>query len=150
MRLAAQNATRIDASQPHVFLSFERKGEGKFAYETESRNLIWLRFNNNSKWAVRICVQSLLPLAQNFQTPSGLTEVALSNGIEASLCYGGQTHISRKITVTTTTGKTAKKRPKIKEVKETCPLNYYEGADFGKNAWVRSGTSVVFSVPADA
>jgi len=50
-----RGTTHIKTNKPHVFISFERQGKIAPLFEGESDSRIWLRFNNNSKWAISIC-----------------------------------------------------------------------------------------------
>lgn len=146
IEIGAQDATRIDVRKPHIYLSFERKGERKPVSVTESSNNIWLRFNNNSKWLVKVCVHSLFPVRHNTKTLDGRTLLTLQNGSEVRLCYGVETYFSYKSTVSKTLGKNRLRGTKDKQ---DCPLNFYNDGNYGGEAWVPSGNSVVFSVPAE-
>lgn len=50
---------RIVKDQPSVYLSFEREGKREPLEEGESEKGIWLRFRNNSKWQVGVCIFSV-------------------------------------------------------------------------------------------
>ncbi|MDQ3649591.1 MAG: hypothetical protein M3458_04780 [Acidobacteriota bacterium] len=50
---------RLVKNQPSVYLSFEREGKREPLEEGESGQGIWLRFRNNSKWQVGVCIFSV-------------------------------------------------------------------------------------------
>jgi hypothetical protein len=50
---------RAVKNQPSVYLSFEREGKREPLEEGESAKGIWLRFRNNSKWQVGVCIFSV-------------------------------------------------------------------------------------------
>ena len=49
----------LSKDKPTVYVSFERAGERKAVYAMESNQGIWLRLNNNTRWAINFSQESL-------------------------------------------------------------------------------------------
>jgi hypothetical protein len=47
---------RLVNDRPHVYVSFEREGYRRPLRTGEGKKGIWLRFHNNSKWRVGVCM----------------------------------------------------------------------------------------------
>jgi hypothetical protein len=47
---------RLDKEKPNVYISLERQGAWKPLKKFESKERVWLRLNNNSKWSVATCM----------------------------------------------------------------------------------------------
>lgn len=47
---------RLVKDRPNVYVSFEREGKRKPLRTGDSNNGVWLRFHNNSKWKVGVCM----------------------------------------------------------------------------------------------
>lgn len=47
---------RLVKNRPSVYVSFEREGKREPLHTGESNKGVWLRFHNNSKWQVGVCM----------------------------------------------------------------------------------------------
>jgi len=52
----ATKDVRIVKNRPNVFISFEKAGKRKPLRTGDSNDGVWLRFHNNSKWHVGVCM----------------------------------------------------------------------------------------------
>ena len=52
---ASNGDVRLSKDKPTVYITFERAGERKPLYASESNQGVWLRLHNNSRWAINFC-----------------------------------------------------------------------------------------------
>ena len=53
---ASSKDVRLVKDRPNVYVSFEREGKRKPFKTGDSNKGVWLRFHNNSKWKVGVCM----------------------------------------------------------------------------------------------
>jgi hypothetical protein len=55
-RETSSKDVRLIKNQPNVYISFEREGNREPLHTGDSNKGVWLRFHNNSKWQVGVCM----------------------------------------------------------------------------------------------
>lgn len=130
-RVARQGAdVRLVKDKPSVYITFERFGEREPLKPSESREGIWLRFHNNTKWPISF---------RAFGVPKELGEVGMYYEIEEL----PQAPLERG----SSSGSSAEKKEDIKR-KSDLPIGYDPGDSFSVIS-IESGDSISFSVPSE-
>jgi hypothetical protein len=144
--LYGQDATRKDQTKPHIYISVESKTEDK----------ILLRFINNSKWAVKVCLQAFTPTVpanvKKFELLNGETKFAFVNEKKVRLCYGVESYKRYQTILSNNKNSVARKKENTQTSKtENCKSSvcgFYEDGNYGGEGWVASESSILFELPA--
>jgi hypothetical protein len=128
-RVARKGAdVRLVKGKPSVYITFERFGEREPLEPGESREGIWLRFHNNTKWPISF---------RAFGVPRELGEVGMYYEIEEL----PQSPLERGSHSSTEAKEEIKRKSEI-------PIGYLPGDSFDVIS-IESGDSILFSVPSD-
>ncbi|MEJ7623779.1 MAG: hypothetical protein WKF34_07280 [Pyrinomonadaceae bacterium] len=84
---------RLVKDLPNVYVSFEREGNRKPLKTRESNKGVWLRFHNNSKWRVGVCMwdvpkeygdKDITYEVERYKNVGGSVETPIANDPEGS------------------------------------------------------------------
>lgn len=143
---ASNGDVRLSKDKPTVYITFERAGERKPLFASESNQGVWLRLHNNTRWAINFCTPSLYvgekvaPLRLSGRRGA----LGLRDGVEVTMCHEVEAVKSYESGMTPE-GEMFKERPV--EVQQP-PVGYRTGEVFS-NSWLPAGGSVIFSVPRE-
>jgi hypothetical protein len=135
----------INSNNPTVYLTFEKEGPREPIHPSESKQGIWLRLHNNSKWAINFCTLSLYvpPKVAPRRLADGRAVLGLNDGVEINVCHGVE-HIATYQWKLSRRQK-SRNRPATTEEQQVG----YDRGDVFSSAWLPPGSSVVFSVPRE-
>lgn len=147
VEISGQGEFRSDATRPHAFVSFEK-------VELNPRNpelsMVFLRFTNNTPWAIRTCVQGWRPGGKNVEIGGGRTVRALVNGRDAHLCYGVESYQSFGSDLGADVRNARGRRRAQNHVAQTAPPFplFVDAGIPDRDRWIAPSESVLFQVPA--
>jgi len=143
--LAREVPPHLSNTKPTVYLTFERAGNREPVHTSESRLGIWLRLHNNTKWAINFCTPGLYlpPRVAPRYLADDRSVLALKEGVEISICHGVEQ--IRRYEWNFGPPKGARNNSSAKAKRQVG----YDTGDVSSSTWLPSGTSVVFSVPAE-
>lgn len=82
---------RLVKDRPHVYISFEREAKRKPLRTGEGNRGVWLRFHNNSKWRVGVCMwdvpkeygdKDITYEVERYKKESGLEKTPIANATD--------------------------------------------------------------------
>lgn len=146
MQGASNEDVKISKDKPTVYLTFERAGERKPLFASESNQGVWLRLHNNTRWAINFCTLSLYigPKVASLRLSDGRGVLGLRDGVEVNMCHQVEAVKSYESGVTPEGGMFNGKPVKVQPL----PVGYGTG-DVFSTSWLPAGGSVIFSVPRE-
>src|SRR5438270_806464 len=81
---ASNGDVRLSKDKPTLYITFERAGERKPLFASESNRGVWLRLHNNTRWAINFCTLSLYvgTKVAPLQLSDGRSTLGLREGVE--------------------------------------------------------------------
>lgn len=136
----------LSKDKPTVYITFERAGERKPLYASESNQGVWLRLHNNTRWAVNFCTvgMSIGPKIAPLYLSDGRSVAGLRDGVEVIMCHGVEVVDRYESKATPEGGIVIDESVEVPNP----PVGYNRGHVFS-SAWLPPGGSVIFSVPRE-
>jgi len=156
-----KGGTLLSEDKPRVYITFEREGGAKPAttrlastgaskeepdeQADESTQAVWLRLNNNTRWAINFPTESLYigPKTIPMRLCNGRGALGLSTGMEVNARYEVEA-ISGYESVRTSNGGIT-----INSPRDVPKLPMINRSDVFSTSWLPAGGSVIFTVPRE-